>query len=116
MYSELFKTFSSQTENMMSPFTNYNEMLVKNIEETTNLQLEAMKKYADIGINQIKNATAVKDVSSLIEFNTKQAETFTELSQSLIEDGKRMSDIAQSFKGNLDELAATAMKKAAPTA
>ncbi len=116
MYSDLFKTLTEQGEKAFSPITKYNQMVVKNIEETTQLQLTALQNYADAGVEQIKSASEVKDVQGWINFNVKQVEAITSLSQQMIEDGKKLSQISQEFKSQLDEVASETMKKVTPVA
>ncbi|WP_026957467.1 phasin family protein [Aliagarivorans taiwanensis] len=114
MYSELFKTFTEQGEKAFAPITNYNKLVVKNIEELTALQLAAMKSYSDAGVEQLKAASEIADVQGLVDFNVKQVEAMTSLGQQMIEDGKKLAKLGQDFKSELDEMASENLEKASP--
>ncbi|ATG74463.1 phasin family protein [Zobellella denitrificans] len=111
MYTDIFKSFNDQTEKAFGPLMKYNQLVAKNFTDLTNLQLEAARQYADIGLAQLQANSQVKDVQSLVSCGAKQLETMTRISQQMIEDGKKLADLAQEFKAGLDALAADAQKK-----
>ncbi|WP_136808867.1 phasin family protein [Desulfosediminicola flagellatus] len=104
MYTEAFKTFTEQAEKSLSPMTLFNKMMAKNIEQMTELQVNAVRAYSELGVNQIKAATEIKDVTSLASFNSSQLATLAKISEQVSEDSKKIQDIAQEFKDELDAL------------
>ncbi|MCT7656685.1 phasin family protein [Oceanimonas sp. NS1] len=86
-------------------------MVAKNFTALTNLQLEAARQYADIGLAQLQSNSQVRDVQSLVTSGAKRLETMTRISQQMIEDGKKLADLAQEFKAGIDGLAADAVKQ-----
>lgn len=111
MYTDMFKNFSDQTEQTFGPLLKYNQLVARNFTSLTNLQLEAARQYADIGLAQIQANSQIKDVQSLVSSGAKQLETMTKISQQMIEDGKKLAELAQEFKAGLEALAADAQKK-----
>lgn len=116
MYTEMFKSFSEQTEKSLAPYVKFNKVFTKNIEELTELQLAAVRAYSDLGISQLKAVSEVKDIQSFAEYNSHQLEALTKLSQQLIDDSNKFNAIAQSFKTEVEELVAENVKQATPTA
>ena len=53
----------------------------------------------------------VKDVQSLVNSGTKQLETMTRISQQMIEDGKKLANLANDFKSEMDKLVTETVEK-----
>ncbi|GAA3527638.1 phasin family protein [Zobellella aerophila] len=111
MYTDMFKTFNDQTETAFGPVVKFNQLVTKNFTDLTNLQLEAARQYAEIGLSQLQVSSQVKDVQSLMASSSKQLETMTKISQQMIEDGKKVAELAQEFKAGVEALVAEAQKK-----
>ncbi|MGF1684035.1 phasin family protein [Photobacterium minamisatsumaniensis] len=114
MYTEMFKSFSEQTEKSLAPYVKFNKMFTKNVEELTELQIAAVRAYSDLGLTQLKAVGEVKDAQSFAEFNSQQLETLTKLSQQLIDDSNKFNSVAQSFKTEVEELVAENVQQATP--
>lgn len=104
MYTDAFKSFTEQTEKSMNPLLKFNKLMAKNVEQLTELQLNAMRCYADMGVAQIKAAAEIKDLPSLTSFNSQQLSTLAKVSEQVSEDSKKMQELANEFKQELDNL------------
>lgn len=111
MYTDIFKSFTDQTESTMGPVLKFNQLVTKNFTELTNLQLDAARQYAEIGLSQLQVSSQIKDVQSLAASSSKQLETMNKISQQMIEDGKKIAELAQEFKAGVEALIAEAQKK-----
>ncbi|RXJ72531.1 phasin family protein [Veronia nyctiphanis] len=114
MYTEMFKTFSEQTEKNLAPFVKFNKLVTKNVETLTELQLNAMRTYSEMGLAQLKAASDVKDVTSLTAFTGQQMAAMTQLSQQLIDDSNKLQNVAKEFKDELDHMTTENLKAATP--
>ncbi|SMY16459.1 phasin family protein [Photobacterium aquimaris] len=114
MYTEMFKSFSDQTEKTLAPYAKFNKVFAKNVEQLTELQLSAVRAYSDLGLKQLKAVSEVKDIQSLTAFNSQQLETLAKLSQQLLDDSNKFSSVAQSFKTEVEEFVADNVKQATP--
>jgi len=114
MYTEMFKSFSEQTEKTLAPYVKFNKLFTKNVEDLTELQLAAVRAYSDLGLSQLKAVGEVKDLESLTAFNSQQLETLTKLSQQLMDDSNKFSSVAQTFKNDVEELVAENVKQVNP--
>ncbi|WP_116473410.1 phasin family protein [Zobellella maritima] len=111
MYTDMFKTFNDQSEKAFGPVVKFNQLVTKNFTDLTNLQLDAARQYAEIGLSQLQVSAQVKDVQSLMASSSKQLETMTRISQQMIEDGKKVAELAQEFKAGVEALVAESQKK-----
>jgi phasin family protein len=112
MYTDTFKSFTEQAGKTMNPLIKFNKLLAKNVEQLTELQVNAVRSYSEIGVKQIKAAAEIKDIASLAAFNNTQLATMAKVVEQVSEDSKKMQDIAQEFKDELDTLVSTTTEKA----
>ena len=114
MYTDFFKTFTTQTEKTFEPYYKFSKMMTKNVEDLTELQLKSMKAYSNIGLSQMKAASDVKDVASFTAFNTHQLGALSQLSQQLLDDSNQFQSIAKEFKEEVEKLASESMSAVTP--
>lgn len=111
MYTEFFKTFSDQTEKNFEPYIKFNKLVTKNVEVLTELQLNAIRTYSELGM---KAASEIKDVTSLTAFNSQQLGVLNKLSQQMMDDSKKLQNIAKEFKDDVEKLASENLKTVTP--
>lgn len=114
MYTEAFKTFTENAEKSISPMVKFNKLMAKNIEQLTELQLNAVRAYSELGVDQVKAAAEVKDATSLAAFNSQQLNTIAKVSEQISEDSKKIQDIAKEFKDELDNMVSDNIKESKP--
>lgn len=119
MQENILNAFAEQTKNLYSPMQKFGALFVGNMEKMTEFQLNAIKSYADVGIEQMKKAAEIKDADTLRNFSSAQAEATTELNKKIMEDAKTLSDMAVEFKTEvesiMEEARGTATSAAAAT-
>lgn len=114
MYTDIFKTFSEQTEKTLTPYVKFNKLVAKNVETITELQLAAVRTYSEMGLAQVKAASEVTDVTSLTAFNSQQLAAMTKLSQQMMDDSAKLQSVAKEFKDDIEKLTAENLKTATP--
>lgn len=114
MYTDFFKTFSDQTEKTMEPYVKFNKLVTKNVEVLTELQLNAIRTYSEMGLAQMKAASEIKDVTSLTAFNSQQLTVLTKLSQQMTDDSNKLQSIAKEFKEDVEQLTSENLKTVNP--
>lgn len=110
MYTNMFQNFNKDSEKAFAPVLKYNQLVANNFTALTNLQLDAARQYAEIGLAQLQLGSQVKDVPSLVNMGTKQLETMTRISQQMMEDAKKLAALTQEFKAGLENIATDAPK------
>ncbi len=104
MQEKIMNAFADQTKNMYAPMRKLNALMVENMEKMTDFQIEALKSYSKMGVNQMKNATEVKDAESVRDFTAAQAELMSTLSKKVLEDAKSMADMSMEFKQEVEKI------------
>lgn len=109
MNDKLFETFADQTKLFFSPLKQINQAFVSQLEKINEFQVESVKAYSEIGLKRIKSAMQVEDVQTVQDFAKSEMEFMNELNQKLLEDAKRLSDIGNQFKTEVEDLMKEAM-------
>ncbi|MCL5426304.1 phasin family protein [Halomonas sp. NPDC076908] len=104
MQDNMMDNFNAQTRQMFEPMRKINSLMLNNMEKMTQYQLEAMKRYSQMGTERIRSATEIQDAESLRDFGTKQAEMMNELSQQMQEDARVMSEMSLQFKSEMEKM------------
>jgi phasin family protein len=102
MQENIINAFAEQAKSMYSPLTKLNTLMVENIEKMTEFQLNSIKSYADLSIDQLKKASDVKDADSLRNFSSSQNEVAATVNKKIMEDAKSLADIANDFKSQIE--------------
>ncbi|MBY7729787.1 phasin family protein [Vibrio splendidus] len=114
MYTDIFKTITDQTEKQFEPYLKFNKLVAKNVQTMTELQMNALKTYTDMGLAQMKAVSEIKDVNSLTAFNGQQLTALTQLSQQMMSDSSKMQAAAKEFKEDVETLTTENLKTVTP--
>lgn len=114
MYTDIFKTFSEQTEKTLAPYVKFNKLIAKNVETLTQLQLNAVRTYSEMGLAQVKAASSITDVTTLTAFSGQQIAAVTKLSQQMMDDSAKLQAIAKELKDDIEKITAENIKAATP--
>lgn len=104
MQDKMLDNFNQQTRRFFEPMRKLNSVMLGNMEKMTEYQLEAMKRYSQMGTERMRSASEIKDVRDLQEFGAQQAEIMRELSQQMMEDAQAMGEMSQQFRSELEKL------------
>ncbi|MFC3680816.1 phasin family protein [Bacterioplanoides pacificum] len=115
MQENILNAFAEQAKTMYAPMSKFNTLVVDNMEKMTEFQLNAIKSYADLGLDQMKKASDVKDAESMRAFTASQAEVASSLNKKIMDDAKALSDMAMDFKTQVETLMEEARSSAAAT-
>jgi phasin family protein len=98
------------------PVIKTNKLLVESMEKMMLFQMNALKSYLDIGLNQMRAAAEITDLHSMQDFCKRQAAIAQTVQQKLLNDAKTMSDLATRFKTEMDGLAKSTLDDVLPKA
>lgn len=114
MSNEVFGKLFEQYEPVLAPVVKANKLAVANLEKLVNFQFEALRSYADLGLNQFKAAAEVSDVTSLQGFYASQVDAFNVLRKKVLDDAQALVDLSTGFKAEFDKLAKDSVVEFAP--
>lgn len=116
MVVDLFNKALETPQALSEPLVRTNKLFAANLEKMVVFQMNALKSYLDIGLNQMKAAAEITDVQSLQDFYKRQSEIAQTVQQKLMNDARAMSDMAARFKVEMDNLAKATLEDVLPKA
>jgi phasin family protein len=90
---------------MITPAQQFARLSLTNGERLYALQLEIAQNYIDIGVEQLKALTEVKDPESLQAFIAKQVDVTRNVGEKLIADTQAIVELGQEFNAETQKLA-----------
>lgn len=105
MYEKLLAQLSEQSQKMAQPINEITSLTVDYIEKLSQFQVNAVKAYTDLGLDQLKNMTAVKDPESLQAYITKQREMAAQMGKKIADDAKTLAQLGEVFAEDIQNLA-----------
>ena len=116
MQENILNAFTEQAKTMYEPMAKFNSLFVSNMEKLTDFQLNAIKSYAEMGLEQMKKASEVKDADTMRSYTAAQAESMSAMNKKIMDDAKVFSDMAMDFKTKVESIVEEARTTAATTA
>ncbi len=104
LLEQTVSSFMDQTKGLYEPMFKFNTLLISNLNKMSELQIDALKSYNDMGLNQLKQAAEVTDVDSMREYTSSQPELVTTFSQRIMEDTKALTDIVIQFQQGVEQI------------
>lgn len=122
-----FNQFSGDTQKMFEPLTKLNQVFVKNAEMMTEFSLNTMKSYSEMGLENMRQVAGITSPEAAKDFSEKQTEMLNTISQKMLADAQRMTDLGSSMhdevmkvmsdvQGQTNEQMQTTMQKTADQA
>ncbi len=93
-----FNNLNENTQKMFEPWTKLTQAFVKNAETMTEFSLNTIKSYSEMGLENMRQVAGIDSAESAKEFNSKQAEMLNVISQQMLADAKRMTELGNSMQ------------------
>ncbi|HRD50206.1 MAG: phasin family protein [Candidatus Competibacter sp.] len=116
MIINLFSKALETPQALPEPLIKVNRLFIGNMENILIFQMNALKSYLDIGINQLRAAAEITDLESLQDFCKRQAEIAQTMQRKLMNDARIMSDMVARFKTEMDNLTQATLEDVLPKA
>ncbi|MCW8346799.1 MULTISPECIES: phasin family protein [Vibrio] len=107
-----FEAVNAQLQTVINPFANFGSLVAKNMETLSKMQLETLTAYSELSNENLQSLVAIKQPQDLANHGSKQLEIISKVSQRLLEDGQKLSEIGNEFKAAVDEISATSINAA----
>lgn len=92
-----FNQFGSDAQKMLEPWTKLNQAFVKNAEMMTEFSLSTIKSYSEMGLENMRQVAGIDSPEAAKEFSDKQAEMLNSISQQMLADAQRMTELGSSM-------------------
>lgn len=116
MVVNLFNKSLETPQALPEPLVQANKLLIENIEKVLLFQMNALKSYFDIGVNQLRAAAEITDLQSLQDFCKRQAEIAQTLQCKLMNDVRILSAMAAGFRAEIESLTRNTLEQTLPKA
>lgn len=92
-----FNQFSGDAQKMFEPWTKLNQAFLKNAETMTEFSLNTIKSYSEMGLENMRQVAGIDSPESAKEFSEKQTEMLNVISQQMLADAQRMTELGNSM-------------------
>ncbi len=116
MVIDLFSKTLKTPQALPNPLVQANQLFAKNMEKIFTFQINALKSYLDIGLNQMRAAAEITDAQSFQDFCKRQAQIAQTVQFKMLNDMKALSDINARFKSEMDTLNQATLQDVLPKA
>lgn len=116
MVIDLFSKALKTRQVLPDPLVKVNQLFAENLEKMLIFQMNALKSYLDIGLNQMRAAAEITDVQSFQDFCKRQAQIAQTVQYKMLNDMKALSDMNARFKVDMDTLNQATLKDVLPKA
>ena len=88
-----FNQFTTEPQQMFEPWNKLNQAFLKNAERMTEFSLSTMRSYSEMGLANMRQVAGIDSPESAQDFSSKQAEMLNEISQKMLADAQRMTEL-----------------------
>ncbi len=108
---------SKQAEQALDVYKQLNRLTLSNVERLVDVNLDNLRKYADVVISSWKEALEITDLESGQKYLTRQSKVAQDVVKNIADDAKVVAEIGQEYANEVQKVVAdnvaTATKKKA---
>ena len=101
MNKEFFENLNQHSRKMYEPWSRFNQAMLRNAEKMTDFSLETMRHYSEMGLEQLRNVSAVDSPEAASQFSQKQTELMNELGQKMLADAQRLTELGNEIRNEV---------------
>ena len=116
MYAEMFEKTNSQMEQVLNPMRKAQGTMLDHFAKVADFQVEAMKHYSDLSIQNLRALKDVNDAQSLQAYVSKQTEVAKSLGEKVSADVSEFVKLQRGFAEEMQKLAQDGVANATPEA
>ena len=103
--------FAAASEAFLAPVQSLNTLAVATMEKAVDLQLTLARKYADIALETVKAATAVKVAEGAKSFADTQAEVVLKTVEDVVADSKAFVELGTEYGNEVQAILKASAEK-----
>lgn len=112
MNPNFLENLNEQARKMAEPLARMNQVMLKNAERMTEFSLNTIKNYSEMGLNHLRHASEVNTPEAATDFSAKQAELVNTISQQILQDAQRLTELGNAMRNDLMEVMGDSYSKA----
>jgi len=106
------EAFTAQAEEMMAPAREMSELALKKTEKLVNLQVAALKNYAQLGIAHWRAALAVTDADAAKDFMAKHRAYVETVTETATKDANAVMELGNDYVAEVQKVLQVNAEKA----
>ena len=117
MKNDMFDKYTEQAEKLfMAPTRSYAKLAVDYTEKLMAAQMEAVRTYSEIGMQQARAAMEIKDTKGFQQYAEQQQTVAKDLSERVKSDAEKSVAMNQDFANDIRKLVESSVQTASETA
>ncbi len=117
MKNDMFDKYTEQAEKLfMAPTRSYAKLAVDYTEKLMAAQMEAVRTYSEIGMQQARAAMEIKDTKGFQQYAEQQQTVAKDLSERVKSDAEKSVAMNQDFANDIRKLVESSVQNASETA
>ena len=123
MYQELFGKSTAQLEDLITPARKFQGLVVDHFTKLADFQLDALRSYTDLGLEQLRAVKNVDDAKSFQDYVSGQSKVAKTVGDKVTKDVNTLAALSKDFTAEIQKLVqdnvatfGQAVKPAAPKA
>ncbi len=105
MYEDIINKTQAQFQDAFAPAKKFSSLLIDQIAKVTDFQVNALRSYADLSIEQLRAASKVSDQKSLQDYVSNQSKVAKTVGEKLTADANTLADFGKEFGAEVQKLA-----------
>lgn len=97
---------TKQAADALAVLKQVNQLTLANVERLVDLNIESIRKYADVVLGSWKDALVISDLESGQEYLAKQGKVAQEVVKNLADDAKVVAEIGQEYATDVQKVVA----------
>lgn len=105
MNYNLFENMNQQQQNMLATLQKLNKLAVSNVEKMTVLQMNTLRNYSDLTVQQMQAIAEVKSPQQLQDYLNQQTESVKAMAEKIVADAKAAAELGVEFNTEAQKIA-----------
>ena len=101
---------NAQAGKYFEPVREINALALENVEKLLDIQLKSINDTARLGVERLKSAADIKDVDSLKQYFTDQADTVKTLGERFVKDTQAALEIGAGYTDKVQQIVTESIK------
>ena len=93
--------FNDNAQKMLQPWAKLNQAFLRNAEMMTDFSLNTIKTYSEMSLDNLREVAKVDSPESAKEFSSKQAEILKEVSQKMLADAQKLTELGSCMQDEI---------------
>ena len=105
MYQELFGKSTAQLEDLIAPARKFQGLVVDHFTKLADFQLNALRSYTDLGLEQLRAVKNVDDAKSFQDYVSSQSKVAKTVGDKVTQDVNTLAALSKDFTAEVQKLA-----------